>query len=215
MIFNSTTNLVKNHRKRQKFTLIFDVIRGCFFPPSQSHSDGRYVYLAASTACTNNIPTDALSSLTNQVLNTGHSCRGFWTQPSGTVHMILGVDARCVFPYFLFGLTDILLAYGWRRSRWFFTSLPIASVAKIRSCVHFSIGSAILLVSSSQLSLFLMELAVHPPSVQNKSNWNLTGLRKTSRNSFQWLDFIISFYFHHIYFWSVMSIRHLANLRLN
>ena len=43
-MFNSTTNLVKNHWKRQKFTLIFDVIRGCFFPPSQSHSGYRISY---------------------------------------------------------------------------------------------------------------------------------------------------------------------------
>ena len=36
-MFNSTTNWVKNHWKRRKFTLILDVIRGCFFPPLWSY----------------------------------------------------------------------------------------------------------------------------------------------------------------------------------
>ena len=78
--------------------------------------------------------------------------------------------------------------------RWCSISLPMPSVAKIQSCMHSSIGSATLPTSSSQLFLSLMGLAIYPPSMQNKSDQNLTGLWKTSRNSFQCLDFIIICY---------------------
>jgi XPG N-terminal domain len=73
------------------------------------------VYLAllsASAACTDtHYPTDALSSLTNPVPNTGHSRRGFRTQPSGTVHDDHWSRRQVRFSFFfLLAWTDITLS---------------------------------------------------------------------------------------------------------